>query len=478
MEDLVEFERYMSHLSEGLGHADRHAGLRGYCTGLMSPLSRKSVEPMAAHLDPAKTRSRHQSLHHFVADANWSDEQMLLRVCQWVVPEMDFNDGGWWIIDDTGFPKQGRHSVGVARQYCGMLGKQDNCQVAVSVSLACAAASIPVAWQLYLPQEWVDDKARCEKSGVPEGIEFATKPQIALQQIEHLLAQGAPKHCVLADAGYGVDTAFRERLSELGLHYIVGVTGSITVWPPGHEPLPPRPYSGKGRTPQRLRRGDSSTPEHRPQTVKDVAFGIAPDDWQEITWREGTNADLRSHFARVRVRAAHRDQQRSELREPQWLLIEWPEGHDEPMKYWVSTLPEDTPLERMVYEAKMRWRIERDYQDLKQDLGLGQYEGRGWRGFHHHASLSIAAYGFLMAQQIRHPDGAGKKNAARREQPALPTHYKPRGSPAHAAPRPIVHHELAAAYRSSLAQDPSTVPVLSSSEPEAKLVWSRDVARW
>src|SRR5438105_7582760 len=252
MNDLQEFERYMAHLNEGLGHADRHAGLRGYCTGLMSPLSRKSVEPMAAHVDPLKVRSRHQSLHHFVADAAWSDEQLLLRVAQWVVPLMDFSDGGWWIIDDTGFPKQGRHSVGVARQYCGMLGKQDNCQVAVSVSLACEAASVPVAWQLYLPREWADDEARCKKAGVPEGIEFATKPAIALQQIEHLLAQGAPRHCVLADAGYGIDTAFRERLTAMGLPYVVGVTGSVTVWPPGREPLLPPPDSGRGAVPRRL----------------------------------------------------------------------------------------------------------------------------------------------------------------------------------------------------------------------------------
>jgi SRSO17 transposase len=315
MEDLQEFDRYMAHLSEGLGHSDRHAGLRGYTTGLMSPLQRKSVEPMAAHMDPLNVRSRHQSLHHFVADANWSDERMLLGICQWVVPLMDFSDGGWWIVDDTGFPKQGRHSVGVARQYCGMLGKQDNCQVAVSVSLACAAASIPVAWQLYLPQEWADNPARREKAGVPQTLEFATELQIALQQIEHLLAQGAPKHCVLADAGYGVDTAFRERLSELGLPYVVGVTSSTTVWPPGHAALPPKPYSGKGRVPKRLRRGDA--PEHRPRTVKDVAFDIESGDWQEVTWREGTNTALHSHFARVRVSAAHRDEKRSELRQAQ-----------------------------------------------------------------------------------------------------------------------------------------------------------------
>ncbi len=450
MDDLHEFERYMAHLSEGLGHADRHAGLRGYCTGLMSPLARKSVEPMAAQVDPLHARSRHQSLHHFVADANWSDEQMVLRVCQWVVPKMDFSDGGWWIIDDTGFPKQGRHSVGVARQYCGVLGKQDNCQVAVSVSLACEAASVPVAWQLYLPREWADDEARRKKAGVPQEIEFATKTAIALRQIEHLLAQGAPRHCVLADAGYGIETAFRERLTALGLTYIVGVTGSVTVWPPGREPLPPLPYRGKGRVPVLLRRGDASSPQHKPQSIKELAFELAPPCWHTVTWREGTNAKLRSRFARVRVRAAHRDYWRSELRPLQWLLIEWPEGDTEPLKYWLSTLSEDISLERMVYEAKMRWRIERDYQDLKQDLGLAHYEGRGWRGFHHHASLSIAAYGFLLAQRLQHPDEiGGKKNSTKLQTPALPTHYKPRGSPPGAAPRPILNHKFANAYRRS-----------------------------
>ena len=293
MDDLRGFDRYMAHLSEGLGHADRHAGLRGYCTGLMSPVARKSVEPMAAQVDPLHARSRHQSLHHFVADAAWSDEEMLLRVCQWVVPKMDFSDGGWWIIDDTGLPKQGRHSVGVARQYCGMLGKQDNCQVAVSVSLACEAASVPVTWQLYLPREWADDQARRDKAGVPKAIEFATKPAIALRQIEHLLAQRAPRHCVLADAGYGVETAFRERLSELGLPYVVGIPGSVTVWAPGREPLPAPAYSGRGRVPVRLVRDA----QHRPQSVKQLACELSPQHWHDITWREGTNAKLRSRFA-------------------------------------------------------------------------------------------------------------------------------------------------------------------------------------
>ena len=209
MGTLERFEAYMDHLAVGLAHADRHAGLRGYCSGLMLPLARKSVEPMAARMDPLHASARHQALHHFVAQAQWSDEQMLQRVAQWVVPRLDAALPAYWIIDDTGFPKKGKHSVGVARQYCGVLGKQDNCQVAVSISLANEQASLPVAYRLYLPQEWAQDLARRAKAQVPQDVGFATKAQLALQQLEGLLAQGAPRHCVLADAGYGVDSAFR-----------------------------------------------------------------------------------------------------------------------------------------------------------------------------------------------------------------------------------------------------------------------------
>ena len=259
MNTASDFDHYLTHLSAALGHADRHAGLSGYCTGLMLPLSRKSVEPMAARIDPLHASAKHQSLHHFVAKASWSDQALLRRVAQWVVPQMDFSTGGWWIIDDTGFPKKGKHSVGVARQYCGVLGKQDNCQVAVSVSLACEMGSIPVAWQLYLPAIWAQDKARRAKAGVPEAIEFATKPQIALQQMRDLLAQGAPQHCVLADEGYGIDYAFRQGLSDMGLAYMVGITAAVVVWPPGVQPLPPKSYSGMGR-PSVMPRRTARTP--------------------------------------------------------------------------------------------------------------------------------------------------------------------------------------------------------------------------
>src|SRR5471032_2144488 len=427
------FDRYMNHLAEGLGHLDRHAGLKGYCTGLMLPLARKSVEPMAARVDPLHASARHQSLHHFVAKAEWSDTEMLRRVCQWVVPQMDFSRGGWWIVDDTGFPKKGTHSVGVARQYCGMLGKQDNCQVAVSVSLACDQGSVPVAWQLYLPEDWAADPVRRAQTGVPEELRFATKTQIALGQLRALLAEGAPRHCVLADAGYGVDTAFRQALSDMDLQYAVGVTSAVVVWPPGIEPLPPKRYSGMGRPPVVPRR----TARLQPMSVKALALSLPEQEFQTITWREGTNEPLTGRFAALRVRHAGGNAGKARLRPLQWLLIEWPADQEEPRKYVLSTLPEDTPIKDLVSAAYQRWSIERDYQDLKQDFGLGHYEGRGWRGFHHHASLSIAAYGFLMAQRLGTAShGDGKKNGAKLSLPAFPSDYIPRGSPARATPCP------------------------------------------
>ena len=457
------FDQYMAHLSRALGHADRHAGLKGYCTGLMLPLSRKSVEPMAARVDPLHASARHQALHHFVAKAQWSDVEVLRRVCQWVVPHMDFSRGGWWIIDDTGFPKKGVHSVGVARQYCGMLGKQDNCQVAVSVSLACDQGSIPVAWQLYLPQDWAQDAERRKRTGVPESVRFATKTQIALHQLRTLLSEGAPRHCVLADAGYGVDTAFRQALSDMGLHYAVGVTSAVVVWPPGVEPLPPETYSGKGRPPVTPRR----TAQLQPMSVKALALSLPAQAFQTISWREGTNAPLTGRFAAVRVRHAGGNAGKARLRPQEWLLIEWPVERAEPVKYILSTLPESTPLNDLVGCAYQRWRIERDYQDLKQDFGLGHYEGRGWRGFHHHASLSIAAYAFLMSERlIADKPAGGKKNFIERQVPAVPQDYIPRGRPARTAARGQLDHKLASSAELRTHRPSGTVPLLRPHQHE------------
>ena len=467
MNATERFDHYLEHLSEGLGHSDRHAGLRGYCTGLMLPLSRKSVEPMAARVDPMHASARHQALHHFVAKAEWSHEEMLRRVCQWVIPKMDFAGGGWWIIDDTGFPKKGRHSVGVARQYCGMLGKQDNCQVGVSTSLASNQGSLPVAWQLYLPEDWAADPERRAKAGVPEEVRFATKAQIALQQLRALLAQGAPHHCVLADAGYGVDNTFRQALSDMGLLYAVGVTSAVVVWPPGVTPLPPEPYSGMGRPPVMPRR----TPALQPVSVKALAQSLPSRAFQNISWREGTNETLSGRFAAVRVRHAGGNAGKARLRPEQWLLIEWPAKDAEPSKYVLSTLPEETLINELVSVAHQRWRIERDYQDLKQDFGLGHYEGRGWRGFHHHAALSIAAYGFLMAERlVADKSVGGKKNFTPRQVPAIPKNYIPRGSPARAAARGNLDHDTAPAPQLSADRPARAVSLLRRGKRKITLV--------
>jgi SRSO17 transposase len=368
--------------------------LKNYCTGLLLEGERKSVEPMAARLAPDNVRRMHQSLHHLVADAPWSDEDVLEQVRDSVLPAMQQQSPlVAWVVDDTGFPKKGKHSVGVARQYCGQLGKQDNCRVAVSVSVASWHASLPIAWRLYLPEIWAKDSERRRKVGVPEEVEFQTKPQIALDQIRHAVDREIPGNLVLADAGYGSDSQFRAGLTELGLQYVVGVQSSISVWEPGNEPLPAKPWKGQGRPPRTLRRNE----EHQPISAKQLALALPATAWRKVTWREGANKKLASRFAAVRVRPAHRDYERAEPYPEEWLLMEWPQGETEPIKYWLSTLPAETKRKELVKLTKHRWIIERDYEELKQELGLGHFEGRGWRGFHHHATLCTAAYGFLVA---------------------------------------------------------------------------------
>jgi SRSO17 transposase len=314
--------------------------------------------------------------------------------------------------------------VGVARQYCGQLGKQDNCQVAVTLSVANDLASLPIAHRLYLPHEWADDPDRRAYAGVPEGVIFQTKPQIALGQLRAALDAGVAAAVVLADAGYGTDTDFRDGVTALGLAYVVGIQSSTSLWPPGVEPLPPKPWSGRGRRTSLIRR-DS---EHQPVSAKQLAQVLPKRAWRLVTWREGSNAPLASRFAVVRVRPAHRDTWRSSPRAEEWCLIEWPAGEAEPTRYWLSTLPTSISRRALVDTAKLRWRIERDYQDLKQELGLGHYEGRGWRGFHHHATICIAAYGFLISEREAIPPSA-RRHVPRLQASRLPNGYRPRGSP-------------------------------------------------
>ena len=420
----VRFAAYVEGLVSVIGHADRAGPLRDYCTGLMLPCERKSVEPMAAVTAPERTAAQHQSLLHFVGNAGWLDQKVLAKVREMVLPQIERHGSiEAWIIDDTGFPKKGKHSVGVARQYCGQLGKQDNCQVAVSLSLANHHASLPVAYRLYLPEDWATDSRRRRQSGVPETISFKTKPEIALEQIDAACKAGLPRGVVLMDAGYGCNTKLRTAISALALRYVAGILPNTSVWAPGTEPLPPKKWSGCGRPPKLIRRDG----KHRPLSVKELALGLPKRAWRIITWREGASEQLSSRFARVRVRVAHRDYNLTDSRSEEWLLIEWPKGEDEPTKYWLSTLPQDTTFRTLVDTTKLRWRIERDYQELKQEVGLGHFEGRGWRGFHHHATLCIAAYGFLISERETIPP-SGPRSAVLFPKLAVPDGYRPRGS--------------------------------------------------
>jgi SRSO17 transposase len=416
---------YLDRLAQAAGHLDRVVPLKSYCTGLLLPGERKSVEPMAARLCPDNVRQTHQSLHHVVAQAPWSDEDILEAVRQYALPPMQKRGPiEAWIVDDTGFVKKGTHSVGVTRQYCGQVGNEKNCRVAVSLSISTGEVSLPIAWRLYLPEVWTQDKKRRTATGIPPEIRFQSKPEIALQQIRTALEREIPEAPILADAAYGNDTRFREGTTELGLLYVMGIQSSVSVWSPSQAPLPKRKGKGIGHPSKLLRRGG----KHVRVAVRALAISLPASAWKTVGWREGTRRPLRSRFAALRIRPAHRDYWISEPPPEQWLLIEWPKQEAEPTKYWLSTLPASTNLSHLVRIAKQRWIIERDYQELKQELGLGHYEGRGWRGFHHHATLCIAAYGFLVAERSRFSPSA---RAGRVELPVpeISPRFHPRGSP-------------------------------------------------
>jgi SRSO17 transposase len=416
----------LNDLAQATGHSDRHQPLKHYCTGLLLPGERKSIEPMAARLAPETTRRMHQSLHHLVADAAWNDEAVMKRIWQRVLPAMtEKNPIVAWVVDDTGFPKKGRHSVGVDRQYCGQVGKQENCRVAVSLSVSTESASLPVAFELYLPVSWTEDSQRRQVAGVPADIEFRTKPLMAIEQIQKAKESGLPLAPVVADAGYGNDTKFRQALTAMEIEYAVGIQSTVSLWRSGEEPLPPKAKKKTGK-PSKLRQ---RSPSHQPATALLIAQELPAGAWKNITWRAGTKKSLRSRFACVRVRPAHRDYERSEPLPEQWLLLEWPKSEPEPTKYWLSTLAPASTLTELVKVAKHRWIIERDYEELKQELGLGHFEGRGWRGFHHHATLCIAAYGFLIAERSRFSPSAGA-GALHLSLPPIPDHWRPRGAPA------------------------------------------------
>ena len=396
------FSAYLGELARVIGHAARVGPLRDYCSGLLLPCERKSVEPIAAATAPGKTSAQHQSLLHFLAKGEWSDRIVLAKVRELVLPQIERHGAiEAWIVDDTGFPKHGPHSAGVSHQYCGELGKQANCQIAVSLPVANHHASLPAAYRLYLPESWASDGKRRKKAGIPDEIQFQTKPKIALQQIEWACEAGLPRGVVMMDCAYGPDLSLRTRIGTLGLTYSVGVWARTLVR-----------KAGKGA---------------EPMTAADLAKSLPMRLWRRIGWRNGTNAPLVSRFARLRVHAS--GEAASSAQPEEWLIVEWPKEEKEPAKFWLSTLPANLDFKSMIDITMMRWRIERDYQDLKQEVGLGHFEGRGWRGFHHHATMCIAAYGFLVSERGAFPPSRLRSRSVI-EKSAIPQGFRPRGSPA------------------------------------------------
>ena len=407
----ARFAEYVDALTAVLGREDRARPLKDYCTGLLMPGERKSVEPMAAVTAPAQVSVQHQKLLHFVGEGKWSDDSVLAKVRELVIPAIERHGPiKAWIIDDTSYPKQGTHSVGVHHQYCGQLGKQANCQVAVTLSIANHHASLPIAYRLYLPKVWADDAARRNKAHVPEAIRFKTKPQIALAQIRAALAAGVAPGVVLMDASYGTNSALRAGIGALPLTYVAAILPTVKV-------------------------RAVADPDER-VSAKELALGLTKHAWRTITWRDGSADPLRSRFARVQVRTA--PIRGAAARQEETLLIEWPQGEAAPTKYWLSNVAKTISFRELVDIAKMRWRIERDYQDLKQEIGLGHYEGRGWRGFHHHGTLCIAAYGFLISERETIPP-SGPRSAGMFAKPAISGGYRPRGA---AAPAPTARPQL------------------------------------
>jgi SRSO17 transposase len=386
--DLSEF---LDSMLDGMGRVERVAAMRAYVMGLLLDGERKSIEPMAARLvdSPREVEAMRQRLQQAVSVATWSDSTMFERLAGMVEAELPGVEA--LVLDDTGFAKKGKHSVGVARQYSGTLGRVDNCQVAVSLHLAGEGSSACIAFDLYVPEEWAKDGDRREKAGIPEGLEFRTKHEIALAQIDRALASGVRKHVVLADAGYGDSTAFRGALMTRGLTYVVAVNGEPVVWPPESDPQPrPAPHRKK-------RHVDA---DHPPERIQDLAARLT---YRKVTWREGSRGWQASRFAAVRIRTAHRHVAGDPPSDEQWLLAEWPKDKSAPCRFWLASLPRATSIRTLVRKAKLRWRVERDYEELKQEVGLDHFEGRTWRGFHHHATLCALAHGFLALRRALFP---------------------------------------------------------------------------
>jgi SRSO17 transposase len=378
-------EAFLTGLLEPVGRLERRRWGNAYVRGLLLDGERKSIEPMAARLPDGNV----QAMQQFVGQSPWDHCPVRKKLAESMVGEMV--PAFAWIVDDTGFPKQGKHSVGVTRQYSGTLGKVGNCQIAVSLHLATADVCMPINFELYLPKIWTDDPVRMKEAGVPDGYTFKPKWQIAWDLIDQAVSWDMPKGVVVCDCAYGKGNPFRDGLIDRELFYVAEIEAKTVVF---DEPRKTRRCVGDPPP-------DNGTAKGVVLTAKDFALKLPAWMWKTIKWREGTKRRLVSRFAAVRVVPAHRPPKGKRRPPRQWLLIEWPKEQREPLKYWFANLPPQAGLSRLVFFAKIRWRIEQSYQQLKEELGLDHYEGRGYRGWHHHVTMTMLAYGFLLLETIR-----------------------------------------------------------------------------
>ena len=373
-----------------------------YLRGLLEQGARKSLEPL---VDRLGGDADYQSMQQFVADSPWAPGLVVKAVAERVAPEIDVEA---WVLDDTGFPKDGKDSPGVKRQYSGTLGKRGNCQIGVSVHAVGARGTVPLGWALYLPEDWCADEQRRRKAKIPDEVVFKTKSELGVELVERASRWNVPKAPVLGDHAYGENTWLRDRLDETGCEYVLSVGPTTKVFEQGTSfAVPPRKSKG-GPAPTRLR------PDRKPEPIRKLIGRLGADSAQTVTFRDGPGGEpVTSRFIFARVHAGHqwrgdqvkwREGAEVPPRE-EWLIAEWPDGQEEPTDYWISNLPADTEPERLARLARMRWKMELDYKQLKGELGLDHYEGRSWLGWYHHTALVTAAHGFLTLERLNpfHP---------------------------------------------------------------------------
>jgi len=415
-----QLEEYLSSLLSGLGRRERVEALGWYTAGLLLCGERKSMAPMAARLsaDEDEAEAIRQRLQQAVVVAHWDPELLYERMTRHLLPKVGRLEA--LIGDDTGIARHGNHCVGTARQYSGTLGRVDRCQVIPSLHLAGPWGSLCLGARLYLPQSWVDDPSRLQKAKVPTGIGFETKWEIMLDHLDRLdrpgmQGLGLEDLPFIGDAGYGDVAEFRRGLNRRERRYLLEVMSTTAVWAPGTGPEPPEGKAGKmGRPRTQYRDG-----EHTPVSVAELVLSQTEAALREVTWHNGDGPQRKGRFGALRVQPASGHCHGMAPEPEQWLIWEWPEGQELPEHYWLSTLSEDTPLERLVYLAKLRWRVERDYQDMKAEVGLDHFEGRNWPGLHHHWVLCSVAHGFLVLQKVQW----------QRQQTAAPSVERGRGRP-------------------------------------------------